>query len=76
VTLRFSSSAPNASSSSALDSSNGRRKDLVPSHGPFILRITPVVGVDETRSRTMEIVGIVMLTAVALYFVQQFQPGV
>jgi hypothetical protein len=30
----------------------------------------------KTRSRTMEIVGIVMLTAVALYFVQQFQPGV
>jgi hypothetical protein len=28
------------------------------------------------RSRTMEIVGIVMLSAVALYFVQQFVPGV
>jgi hypothetical protein len=28
------------------------------------------------RSKTMDIVGIVMLSAVALYFVQQFQPGV
>jgi hypothetical protein len=27
-------------------------------------------------ARIMEIVGIVMLSAVALYFVQQFQPGV
>ena len=30
----------------------------------------------EARSKVMEIVGIVMLSAVALYFVQQFQPGV
>jgi hypothetical protein len=72
-----SSYAPNASSSIVIGSSNGRRKDLVPSREAFILHVTPVVGVfGNTGARTMEIVGIVMLSAVALYFVQQFQPGV
>jgi hypothetical protein len=66
----------NASSPVELDSSNGRRKDLAPSREGFILPITPVVGVYGTRSRNMEIVGIVMLSAIVLYMLQQFDPQV
>ena len=73
----ISSYAPNVSSAVAFGSSNGRRKDLVPSREVFILHARQSLACSKTTgARTMEIVGIVMLSAVALYFVQQFQPGV
>jgi hypothetical protein len=71
-----SSYAAYASSQSVIASSNGRRKDLVPSCGAFILHVTPIAGVDTEGVLAMTIVGIVMLSSVALFILQQFDPQV